>query len=34
MTPTEGFERIAALDGRPVVQVGLVVRDLDRGMAA
>jgi glyoxalase/bleomycin resistance protein/dioxygenase superfamily protein len=34
VTATQGFERIAALDGRPVVQVGLIVRDLDRGMAA
>ena len=34
MTETASFSRIEALSGRPVVQVGLIVRDLDRGMAA
>jgi methylmalonyl-CoA/ethylmalonyl-CoA epimerase len=34
VTETASFSRIEALSGRPVVQVGLIVRDLDRGMAA
>jgi catechol 2,3-dioxygenase-like lactoylglutathione lyase family enzyme len=34
VTGPASFERVAALSGRPVIQVGLVVRDLDRAMAA
>lgn len=34
MTEIPRFTRVAVLSGRPVVQVGLVVRDLERAMAA
>jgi catechol 2,3-dioxygenase-like lactoylglutathione lyase family enzyme len=34
VTPAGSFRRIGALDGRPVVQVGIVVADLERSLAA
>jgi catechol 2,3-dioxygenase-like lactoylglutathione lyase family enzyme len=34
VTTPSALRRIEALDGRPVIQIGILVRDLDRSMAA
>jgi hypothetical protein len=34
VTPPAAFHRIEAIGGRPVVQIGIIVRDLERSLAA